>query len=67
MNIKDASDSKLDIYITNLPDLNILNNEYRESTLQIITQIGFNNSLPTILIDGNIMNYMVMGFNKHPN
>lgn len=67
MNVRDASDSKSDINIIDLSDINILNNEYRESTLQIIIQIGFNNSLPTILIDGNIMNYMIMGFNKHLN
>lgn len=66
MDVRDASDSP-DVYITNLSDINTLNDEYRESTLQIITQIGFNNSLPTILIDGNIMNYMIMGFNKHLN
>lgn len=66
MNVRDTSDSS-DVYIANLPDINTLNDEYRESTLQIITQIGFNNSLPTILIDGNIMNYMIMGFNKHLN
>lgn len=66
MDVRDASDSS-DIYIANLSDINTLNDEYRESTLQIITQIGFNNSLPTILIDGNIMNYMIMGFNKHLN
>lgn len=66
MNVRDASDSP-DVHTTDLSDINTLNNEYRESTLQIITQIGFNNSLPTILIDGNIMNYMIMGFNKHLN
>lgn len=66
MDVRDASDSS-DVYIANLSDINTLNDEYRESTLQIITQIGFNNSLPTILIDGNIMNYMIMGFNKHLN
>ena len=66
MNVRDASDSS-DIYIANLPDINTLNDEYQESTLQIITQIGFNNSLPIILIDGNVMNYMIMGFNKHLN
>lgn len=66
MDVRDASDFS-DVYIANLSDINALNDEYRESTLQIITQIGFNNSLPTILIDGNIMNYMIMGFNKHLN
>ena len=66
MNVRDASDSP-DVHTTNLPDINTLNDKYRESTLQIITQIGFNNSLPIILIDGNVMNYMIMGFNKHLN
>lgn len=41
--MRDASDSP-DVHTTDLSDINTLNNEYRESTLQIITQIGFNNS-----------------------
>ena len=65
MNVRDDSDSKLNIHIVNLPDINVLNDEYRESALQIITQIGFNNSVPTILIDGSVMNYMIMGFDKY--